>query len=40
MCADRVTYLIDPNGEVEHVWLTVDPSVHVDEIVSLLDATA
>ena len=40
MCADRVTYLIDPNGEVEHVWPAVDPSVHVDEIVALLDAMA
>lgn len=40
MCADRVTYLIDPNGDVEHVWPAVDPSVHADEILSLLDATA
>lgn len=40
MCADRVTYLVDPHGDVEHVWPAVDPNVHVDEIVSVLDATA
>lgn len=37
MCADRVTYLIDPNGDVEHVWRAVDPNIHADEIVALLD---
>ena len=37
MCADRVTYLIDPGGDVEHVWPSVDPNVHVDEIMALLD---
>lgn len=40
MCADRVTYLIDPDGDVEHVWPAVDPNVHVDEIVARLDARA
>lgn len=40
MCADRVSYLIGPGGGIEHVWPAVDPSVHVDEIVSLLDAKA
>ena len=39
MCADRVTYLIDPGGDVEHVWPAVVPNVHVDEIVALLDAS-
>ena len=39
-CADRVTYLIGPDGVVEHVWPAVDPSTHVDEIVALLDARA
>lgn len=38
MCADRVTYLLDPKGDVEHVWPAVDPNVHVDEIVAFLDA--
>lgn len=40
MCADRVTYLIDRDGDVEYVWPAVDPSVHVDEILALLDANA
>ena len=40
MCADRVTYLIDPNGDVEHVWPAVNPNVHVDEIIAVLDANA
>ncbi len=39
MCADRVTYLIDPDGDVEYVWPAVDPNVHVDEVVALLDAS-
>ena len=39
-CADRVSYLIGPDGEVQHVWPAVDPNVHADEIVALLDATA
>ncbi len=38
MCTDRVTYLIDPDGQVEHVWHAVDPDVHVDEVVAFLDA--
>ncbi|MCY3923808.1 MAG: peroxiredoxin [Chloroflexi bacterium] len=38
MCADRVTYLVDPHGDVEYVWPAVDPNVHVDEIDSVLDA--
>ena len=40
MCADRVTYLVDPDGDVEHVWPAVDPNIHVDEIVALLDANS
>ena len=40
MCADRVSYLIDPDGDVEHVWPAVDPNLHVDEIVAVLDANA
>ena len=40
MCADRVSYLIGPDGDVEHVWPAVDPNMHVDEIVVLLDGNA
>ena len=40
MGTDRVSYLIGPDGEVEHVWPAVDPNVHVAEIVGLLDADA
>ena len=40
MCADRVSYLIDASGDVEHVWPAVDPNVHLDEIVARLDANA
>lgn len=39
-CADRVTYLVDPDGDVEHVWPAVDPNVHADEIVARLDANS
>jgi len=39
MCADRVSYLISTSGKVEHVWPAVDPIVHVDEIIALLDST-
>ena len=38
MGADRVSYLIGPSGEIEHVWPAVDPSSHVDQIVDVLDA--
>ena len=40
MGTDRVSYLVGPDGEVEHVWPAVDPNVHVAEIVGLLDADA
>lgn len=40
MGTDRVSYLIGPDGTVEHVWPAVDPNVHVEEIVALLDASA
>ena len=38
MGTDRVTYLIDADGTLEHVWPAVDPNHHVAEIAELLDA--
>ncbi len=40
MGTDRVSYLIGPDGEIEHAWPAVDPNVHLAEIVGLLDADA
>ncbi len=35
---DRVSFLIDKDGKVAHVWPNVDPGVHADEV--LADARA
>ena len=40
MGTDRISYLIGPDGTVDHVWSAVDPNRHVAEIVGLLDADA
>jgi thioredoxin-dependent peroxiredoxin len=34
--AARVTYLIDTNGHVAHVYPDVDPAVHVDEVITAI----
>jgi peroxiredoxin Q/BCP len=38
MGTQRVTYLIDPDGKIEHVWPEVVPKDHVAEILELIDA--
>jgi len=30
---DRVTFLIDRNGKVAHVWPSVDPGIHAREVI-------
>jgi peroxiredoxin Q/BCP len=35
--ATRVTFLIDENGRVAHVWPDVDPGVHADQVLTLID---
>lgn len=31
---DRVTFLVDRNGKVAHVWPAVDPAVHAREVIA------
>jgi peroxiredoxin Q/BCP len=31
---DRITFLVDPNGKIAHVWLNVDPGVHANEVLA------
>lgn len=31
--AARVTFLVDQNGRIAHVWPNVDPGVHADEVL-------
>ena len=31
---NRITYLLDENGVVKHVWPTVKPKDHADEILA------
>ncbi|MDM7460496.1 MAG: thioredoxin-dependent thiol peroxidase [bacterium] len=33
---DRITYLIDPNGVVHHVFTKVKPATHGDEVLSAI----
>ena len=33
----RVTFLIDEEGVVRHVWENVDPGVHADEVIHQID---
>lgn len=33
----RVTFLIDEEGVVRHVWEDVDPGVHADEVIAQID---
>ncbi|MBK8171095.1 MAG: peroxiredoxin [Sandaracinaceae bacterium] len=35
--AHRMTYIIDGNGRIAHVFPDVDPSVHVDEVIAVLE---
>lgn len=35
--ASRVTFLIDDEGVVRHVWEDVDPGVHADEVIAEID---
>ncbi len=30
---DRVTFLVDRDGKIAHVWPSVDPGVHADEVL-------
>jgi len=31
---DRVTFLVDRNGKVAHVWPSVDPGIHAREVIA------
>ena len=31
---DRVTFLVDRNGKVAHVWPSVDPAIHANEVMA------
>lgn len=31
---DRVTFLVDRNGKVAHVWPSVDPGIHANEVMA------
>lgn len=35
--AERVTFLIDPEGRVRHVFESVDPGVHAEEVLSRIE---
>jgi len=35
--ASRVTFLIDESGRVAHVWPDVDPGVHADQVLTVID---
>jgi peroxiredoxin Q/BCP len=32
--ASRVTFLVDKDGKVQHVWENVDPGIHADEVLA------
>jgi peroxiredoxin Q/BCP len=32
----RVTFLIGPDGKIKHIWLTVKPEEHADEVLAAL----
>jgi peroxiredoxin Q/BCP len=34
--AQRMTFLIDPQGRVRHVFESVDPGVHADEVLEVI----
>ena len=36
--AARVTFLVDRDGRIAHVWPDVDPGVHVDEVLAAVKA--
>tara|TARA_B100000029_G_scaffold313988_1_gene306433 strand:+ start:4103 stop:4582 length:480 start_codon:yes stop_codon:yes gene_type:complete len=38
MGTQRITYLIGPDGKIEHVWPDVVPKDHVAEILEVIDA--
>lgn len=38
--AKRVTFLVDPKGQVRRVYRRVDPTVHADEIIAALSGSA
>ena len=37
MGTQRITYLIGPDGKIEHVWPDVVPKDHVAEILEVID---
>jgi len=36
--SSRVSFLIDERGRVAHVWPDVDPAVHADRVLAVIDA--
>jgi peroxiredoxin Q/BCP len=36
--ASRNTFLIDPQGKIEKVWVKVDPKAHSEEVLTTLDS--
>jgi thioredoxin-dependent peroxiredoxin len=36
MTARRISYLIDPYGNIKHVWPKVDVKIHADEVLTYM----
>jgi peroxiredoxin Q/BCP len=36
--ASRNTFLIDPQGKIEKVWVKVDPKAHSEDVLTTLDS--
>ena len=37
---DRVTFLVGPDGKIAHVWPSVDPAIHAQEVLAEATRTA